>query len=613
MSKKIKENSGIVYPYIIALGTLLLMSILLGLVMLALTVIPSDLNLIKVLVTDIRLILLNSWPLFCIMVLSYFLTNRIWIGFLSTSVIAFIIAEINRFKMTFRDDPFLFSDISLVNEAKGMLEEYKLFLDKVSLIAIIFILAVTIICFFKIKIKLYNKVFRGIGSVVAIVVLCVSCMTFYFENDEVHDSISHVEFGTEWKTSNDYMARGVIYSFIHSMPDIISTPPEGYDEKNVQEVLATYEDNSLEEEQKVHIISIMLEAYNDFSQFDGVEFSLDPYTNFHQLQQEGYSGQLFTDTFAGGTILTERSFLTGFRNTETSNKEIISFVRYFKEQGYCTKAMHPGYGWFYNRRNINTYLGFESFDYYENQYSGVTDSLATEDKYQDLMMDACFFDYIIEDFEKALEQEQRYFNFSVTYQNHGPYDTYQNTNDEYLIKKDEYSVEQYNIINNYLYWVSKTDESLGKLKEYIDQQEEPVVLILFGDHNPWLGEDKSVYKMLGINVDISTVEGGANCFQTPYLFYANESAKENLERDFVGEGNTISPMFLMTEYFDYIGVEGPMYLNYLSDVKEQYSVIHARWLKNKDGFVMREDDYEDDILQMLDQVEYYMKNSNVAE
>ena len=52
--------------------------------------------------------------------------------------------------------------------------------------------------------------------------------------------------------------------------------------------------------------------------------------------------------------------------------------------------MHPIYGWFYNRRNVNDYLGFQNFDYYENKYS----------KIQEAFLSDMEFDYIIEGYEK---------------------------------------------------------------------------------------------------------------------------------------------------------------------------------------------------------------------
>ncbi len=72
----------------------------------------------------------------------------------------------------------------------------------------------------------------------------------------------------------------------------------------------------------------MLEAYSDFTRFDGLTFTEDPYAFWHELQEECYSGYLVDDVFAGGTISTERSYLTGyeFQPSYTKNTKIPTFV-----------------------------------------------------------------------------------------------------------------------------------------------------------------------------------------------------------------------------------------------------------------------------------------------
>lgn len=99
--------------------------------------------------------------------------------------------------------------------------------------------------------------------------------------------------------------------------------------------------------------------------------------------------------------------------------------------------------------------------------------------------------------------------------------------------------------------------------------------------------------MLGINLDLGTTEGAKNYYQTPYLVYANSSAKQMYGKSFSEEGNTISPMFLMNELFEYLGVEGPAYLNYLQDMKEEYSILNTVYSGNGDELVMTSDLSED--------------------
>ena len=176
------------------------------------------------------------------------------------------------------------------------------------------------------------------------------------------------------------------------------------------------------------------------------------------------------------------------------------------------------------------------------------------------------------------------------------------------MKKEGYTDAEYNIINNYLYHISKTDRAIEKLRTYIDQQEEPIVLILFGDHNPWLGDNNSVYEMLDIDLNLDTTVGAENYYQTPYLVYANTSAKKMYGKSFSEQENTISPMFLMNEVFEYIGIEGSAYLNYLQDIKEEYSIINTVYTGESDDLFLTCELTDDKTLIEQERVEYYMKN-----
>src|SRR5690606_4697628 len=118
------------------------------------------------------------------------------------------------------------------------------------------------------------------------------------------------------------------------------------------------------------------------------------------------------------------------------------------------QAMHPNFGWFYNRRNVNNYLGFQDFDYYENKYVAVGEQP---------LRDWEFFDYIIKDYEDNKKKDKPYMNFSVTYQNHGPYSLQKETDIDYLKRQENDHEETYNMINNYFSGIKSTGDSLKKL------------------------------------------------------------------------------------------------------------------------------------------------------
>ncbi len=593
--------------YSLTAVTIIATSLIVSIMMLVLSVVPRDASLSSILISDTTVVMLNALPIALIMTILYFATGRAWIAFLTTSLLAFIVAEVNFYKISFRDDPFIFSDIFLIGEAKEMTSEYKLFFDMPSLVVVGIIAVITVLLFFFAKPKVKGVILRVSGVVVTIIVLLIVCNNLYIKDKKIYNSMWHEEFGNQWKDANQYMSHGVVYSFIRSVKTTTVTPPDDYKESIAKDIINKYQNSDIPEDKKVHTISIMLEAYNDFSEFEGIEFVNDPYANFHDLQKDSYSGKLYTNIFSAGTIDTERAFLTGYSDTTLKKKTTPSHISYFKDQGYFTQSMHPGYAWFYDRKNVNSFIGFTDSKFYEDSYSDIDTSTLKNDLYYGMLSDPDFFDSIIAEFEKSVNNGEKYFNFSVTYQNHGPYSPVNYAAIPYINKPDNMTDEGYAIFSNYISGIHRTDIAIKELRDYIDNSQQPIVLIMFGDHNPWLGENNSVYEMLGINLNLETVDGGKNYYQTPYIFYANEAAKKALGKDIAGEGDTISPMFLMQEYFDVAGLEGSQYIKYLRDVRNTYNVLNKVYINKGGEYILKDKEENSEVLKHYRFVEYYLK------
>lgn len=609
--KRTKIMSVLTYLYTFSL--LLGCSYLITIMVLSLTVPGSNIYLINILIYNNVIFYVNFWPVVVVIFISYFVFNRVWLSISFTSLLFFILVEINRFKIFFRDDPFVFSDIIYVKEAANMSSKYQLFIDNSTWFFLIAMMIVIVLSYILSKKKIYNVYVRMIPVIILASIFTSSYEKIYFDKTIYADSWNK-SFGSEWKDVSNYTARGFNYSFLRSIKDSFPTAPENYDKDIAANLMEQYETEDLKDNQKVNIISIMLEGYNDFTAFESSAIiSEEPYQYYNEIKANSYAGNLYTNIFAAGTIATERSFLTGYTNSTGDFKfNSNSYVQFFNDQDYFTEAMHPCYGWFYNRRNVNEQLGFQNFYYQENKFSTYTEQLDESELYGgSLLMDSDFFDFIIDGYEEANAKNQKYFNFSVTYQNHGPYSTDPIWEKEYLQWQEGYTEAEYNMINNYLNYIAETDKALKKLYDYVNLQPEPIILIFFGDHNPYMGENNSGYELMGINFDLNTIEGAQNYYQTPYVIHANDVAKQQLGKSFVETGNTVSPMFLMNEFFDYAGIKGSSYAQYLSDLKKTYDVLGASFVKQNGKYVLRSDVVEDPLLQNQTIIEYYEMNDKL--
>ncbi len=523
------------------------------------------------------------------------LTKRIHISFLINSALIIILGIANQTKLMFRDDIVKFEDLTIIKEAFIMKERYGIVMRWYTIAIII----ISIVIFFYLKryvkkIKLNIK--KHLLAITLTIVLITSSYATIYQNQEVYNSVGNTDLINIWITTRQYQIRGLLYPFVYTIKDAIDVKPDNYDAKKAKEILDKYTYEDLEDNKKVNIISIMLEAYNDFSKFGVIDFNEDIYAKFHEIEDKSISGSLVTTIFGGGTIVTERDFLTGYYNHPPYRKLTNSYPWYFKEQGYKVEAMHPAYGAFYNRASVDINLGFDKYYYCENTFCN---------EQEGFLNDNDFFDYIIEGYENSKKEGKPYFNFSVTYQNHGPYYSENYSEKEFFFDNKGYSEEGYNTINEYFSGIKKTNEALAKLIDYFEKEEEPTIVVFFGDHNPYLGENALAYNELGINLDLGTIEGFKNYYETPYVIYGNDAAKRIFNNDFVGEGENISPIFLMNELFDLMGEKGNKYLQYMNDLKSNIDVISNYYYKEDGKFVYKDDTAYKDLLDEYTNVNYY--------
>ncbi len=544
-----------------------------------------------------KLLMLNFIPIFIFMLVLYLVSNRLSLSFVLTSIVIIVGGVGNRAKIMYRDDPLVMMDLKLLNEARMMSERYAIPINTriIATIVGLIIIAIIVKIFFDYKID--NKKIRLV-SLGGILVFSGFGYKNIYLNQDVYDKIGDKTVIDQWIESQRHQSKGFIYPFLFSGKDLMEEKPEGYSKKLAKENLDKFEYENIPEGKKVNVISIMLEAYNDFSKFPGLKIQNGVYDDFHKLQEESIHGNLVTNIFAGGTVDTERAFLTGYQYQPKYNKETNSFVWYFKEQGYKTEAMHPITGSFYNRRNVNEHIGFDEFYHGDNKYTDAE------------LEDKNFLPSIIQGFEEAKKENKPYFNFSLTYQNHGPYAKEKYHEVDYLERKPEYDEGLYNIANNYLYGVKDTGEELSKMIDYFRNQDEPVVVVLFGDHNPWLGEQNAVYKMLGIDLDLGTEQGFRNYYETPYIIWGNDAAREIAGNDLQGQRDEIGSCYLMAQMFEELGYVGNPYMQSLMDIKSKVPVQHNLFFKEDGKYKKDLDKYNDDYSHFKIGEFYYSRNKD---
>ena len=527
----------------------------------------------------------------------YGLFGRAWISQLISGFIVIGLSTANFYLIKFRDDPLMFADVMYVREAAQMNRVYDMTPGSRIVMCWLALAVTCVILFFFAKKKVTPKI-RIPVAVIAAAVLFVPLKNLYFDVD-TYNKARNIDCINRWSSTQVYISKGFVYPFVHSISEAFPKAPEGYSKSAAKQLLSDYSDSDIPEDKKVNIIAIMLEAYNDLERLgiDGIPENV--YSQYHELLEECYHGTLVTNIFAGGTIDSERAFLTGYSTLGNFRKDTNSYVRYLTGQNYYADGSHPCFRWFYNRLNVNEYLGFKNYYFFEDYYSTLTESISP---------DSVVFPEIYRFYNDEKNEDGNYFGFHVTYQGHGPYaDSYYDWIIDPLYENPAISEQSSFIMNNYLGSVADSTRQLSDLIDKLREDDTPVVVVFFGDHKPWLGDGNSVYNELLVNLDLSSEQGFMNYYSTEYAFWANDSAKRVLGNDFVGVGPTISPCFLMNELFRQCSYDGNAYMKFTDYVRSVLPVI------NKNGFIDAQGNFYTSESELSEEQKTVLKNFRIVE
>lgn len=566
---------------------------------------------------------LNLLPFILFNFLFFFLTNRLWSAFALDSVLCLMFSWANYWKLLARDAPIIASDLLIVSEALEMSGRYISFTPRI--IGSIFLVAIAaglLAAFFKGCIK--SRKVRCLCFVAVLLIIILLACTVYVAYNIYLMQENWPEL-TEWFTTTWHISRGGIYPFLYSIPQAFPTPPEGYREDQTKDMIAAYQEDAIPEDQKASVIFVMLEAFADFSDDTDAITTADPYELYHKLQEESYCGTLLTNVFAGGTNHTEQCVITGFPYLDLFTVPSWSYARYFESQGYLVNGAHAGFQGFYSRNTVNANLGFPEYRFIDNYYNGLPEGtlrswelLDKDTAYylsnlyaDEIPMDFQFLPEVTDYCKQQIESGSPVFSFNITYQNHGPYPGDKLLYPKEYVPQGGMSSTDYHIVNNYLAGLENTAMHIGHMLDAFRDYDEPVVLVFFGDHKPWLGDQNSTYTALGIDLSSGSDDSFYNYYATDYMIWANDAAKKTLNNSFVGTGPTISPSFLMNVVFEQCGWAGPAYQKIAGQVMASVPVIHTTGVYLTEDQLVSGDALSDEqrsLLHRLNCVRYYYSN-----
>ena len=162
-----------------------------------------------------KLFFLNFLPILLIILLLYFISKRVHISFLITSLLIIVLGVANQTKITYRDDIVKFQDLFIIKEAFIMAQRYSIVIKKYTILAIILMIP-TVIILKKYIPKMIINIKKQIVAILLIIVLMLCLYKFILTDATIYNSVGDTSLINIWITTRQYQIRGLVYPFIYT-------------------------------------------------------------------------------------------------------------------------------------------------------------------------------------------------------------------------------------------------------------------------------------------------------------------------------------------------------------------------------------------------------------
>ena len=310
-----------------------------------------------------------------------------------------------------------------------------------------------------------------------------------------------------------------------------------------------------------NIVIIMEEAFTDPRKIDNTFNNMD-FSFIDRYQKSNF----ISPKFGNGTSNVEFEVLTGLSTrffpgeyiyTQRIKKNIYSIPHYLTSFNYETIAIHNNSARFYNRYLVYPQLGFSKFISLDEMSYNKNEQLWASD---DLI-----YDNIRNELDKNIGQPK--FIYAITVENHAFYDDerYGKQNFELASTIPE---KQKKEINTYSAGVILQNKRLNSLVEHLKTLDKPILLIVFGDHQP----------IMEFTIQRDKNKEALDSYSTPLMIWANYDVDLNkINKAY------IPASFLGAEILKIADLPLPSYYRFIDKVAFCYNLIHPKLLSRNDN------------------------------
>ena len=468
---------------------------------------------------------------------------------LSAALVLFGI--VNQLKIAYSDTPVFLSDFFFLNSAGTFMDILKGtimgIILKYLVIIVAFLTGIVYICKFaknrnEFSIRKRFRAFYIILPILFMVIISVPnknishfMLKTFFSIDERQDNYATTNMGY-------YFKFGVFGGLYGQNLESRLEEPDGYDPSELEQLV----EESCKKKRNSHkfgkpnIVMIFSESFWNIDDMKEVRFDQPVASNFEQLNQKGILVDMISPSYGGISSNVEYEMLTGssikffssgyipYMQLYIDDKYIKapSVIQELKRNGYKTHITSTWESSLFNCKSVYEYFGVDVTEYKED--------LKDSYKKGGRISDAYVAERLIQEL-KEKPKDEKLFTMILTAQAHMPFNFDKYEDYDISIVDSKLDPEEEDTIRSYAQGVYDADKQLKEVYDFIQTYEEPTILIFYGDHLPYLKNEKGediTKKLEYFNTGDST-EDLYRKYHTQCLILANYDIGED-DIDYMG-------------------------------------------------------------------------------
>lgn len=414
------------------------------------------------------------------------LSRRLWVFVVIHGLLMALLYIGNAVKISFFGGPIMPDDVFALRSLLLILEGWHFIAAAIPLAAIAALL-------------LFNIKLRNFSAYLATMVIILFSMILVYEPSTILSPLDKKFGNSVWDQRSNYLHRGATLYSIQEGARYFAyadTPPDRdltiATATRLQEGFPVKKDTNTDapfKPRNVHIV--LLESFFDPYTLKKARYSQDPFSPaLRKLWKRTGNSHALSPVFGGYTANAEFEILCGFPVVKDSVKferqmtnHVPCLPHVLKEHGYRTLASHPNVPVFWNRVNAYQRMGFDT-------YWSLPDFIR-DDMNREFLSDVSLYRQVFEKIDASTTSEQPILNYIVTYFGHWSYPLSESRPSKISSTSEIFEVTSY---ANTVYYKSR---ELMDFVTALQKRDPESLIVLFGDHLPFMGENFAAYAESG--------------------------------------------------------------------------------------------------------------------